>query len=65
MSLAKKLKENLAVPVIGAPLFIIGNPDLVVAQCKAGIIGSFPALNARPAEELDSWLKNKEKSRRV
>ncbi|MAW32888.1 MAG: nitronate monooxygenase [Proteobacteria bacterium] len=56
MSLAKKLKENLALPVIGAPLFIIGNPDLVVAQCKAGIIGSFPALNARPAEELDLWL---------
>ena len=62
VSLAKKLNENLAVPVIGAPLFIIGNPDLVVAQCKAGIIGSFPALNARPAEELDLWLKKIKRS---
>jgi nitronate monooxygenase len=43
-------------PVICAPLFIISNPDLVVAQCKAGLIGSFPALNARPADQLDVWL---------
>ncbi len=45
------------VPVIGAPLFIISNPDLVLAQCKAGVVGSFPALNARPPELLASWLE--------
>ena len=43
-------------PVIGAPLFIISNPDLVIAQCKSGVVGSFPALNARPLEVLDEWL---------
>lgn len=48
--------DQLSLPVIGAPLFIISNPDLVVAQCSAGIVGSFPALNARPAEELDKWM---------
>ena len=48
--------RNLALPVIGAPLFIISNPDLVIAQCRAGIVGAFPALNARPKEELDGWL---------
>ena len=48
--------QKLRVPVVGAPLFIISNPDLVIAQCTAGIVGSFPALNARPAEELDKWL---------
>ena len=42
--------------VIGAPLFIVSNPDLVIAQCKAGIVGSFPALNARPQSLLDEWL---------
>jgi nitronate monooxygenase len=47
---------SLRLPVIGAPLFIISNPDLVIAQCKAGIVGSFPALNARPASQLDEWL---------
>ncbi|WP_376087566.1 NAD(P)H-dependent flavin oxidoreductase [Roseomonas sp. CCTCC AB2023176] len=47
---------RLRLPVIGAPLFIISNPDLVIAQCKAGIVGSFPALNARPAAQLDEWL---------
>jgi nitronate monooxygenase len=46
----------LRLPVIGAPLFIISNPDLVLAQCKAGVVGSFPALNARPKEMLDEWL---------
>ncbi len=46
----------LRLPVIGAPLFIVSNPQLVVAQCTAGIVGSFPALNARPAEQLDEWL---------
>ncbi|MDZ7628897.1 MAG: nitronate monooxygenase family protein [Parvularculaceae bacterium] len=50
------LKKRLSVPVIGAPLFIVSNPKLVIAQCKAGIIGSFPSLNARPAEALDGWL---------
>ena len=57
VSVADKIKIDLAIPVIGAPLFIISNPDLVVAQCTAGIIGSFPALNARPAEELYVWLE--------
>ncbi len=48
--------SRLSLPVIGSPLFIISNPDLVIAQCKAGIVGSFPALNARPASLLDEWL---------
>jgi nitronate monooxygenase len=47
---------GLRLPVIGAPLFIISNPKLVIAQCTAGIVGSFPALNARPASQLDEWL---------
>ena len=51
-----KIKETLSVPVVGSPLFIVSNPKLVIAQCKAGVIGSFPALNARPAEELTKWL---------
>ncbi|MDT9597820.1 NAD(P)H-dependent flavin oxidoreductase [Sphingosinicella rhizophila] len=50
------LFDRLRLPVIGAPLFIISNPDLVIAQCKAGIVGSFPALNARPQSLLDEWL---------
>jgi len=50
------LLQHLRLPVIGAPLFIISNPDLVLAQCLAGIVGSFPALNARPPELLDEWL---------
>jgi nitronate monooxygenase len=52
----KILDGRLRIPVIGAPLFIVSNPDLVIAQCKAGIVGSFPALNARPAALLDEWL---------
>jgi nitronate monooxygenase len=48
--------QNLPFPVIGSPLFIISNPKLVIAQCKAGIVGSMPALNARPASQLDEWL---------
>ena len=48
--------DRLRLPVIGAPLFIVSNPDLVIAQCKAGIVGSFPALNARPQSQLDEWL---------
>ncbi len=47
---------RLRLPVIGSPLFIVSNPDLVIAQCKAGIVGSFPALNARPQSQLDEWL---------
>ncbi|HYF58278.1 MAG TPA: nitronate monooxygenase family protein [Burkholderiaceae bacterium] len=53
----QELKRRLAIPVIGSPLFIVSNPDLVIAQCKAGIVGSFPALNARPAEVLEQWLQ--------
>src|SRR4051812_46074230 len=48
--------QRLRLPAIGAPLFIVSNPDLVIAQCKAGIVGSFPALNARPQSLLDVWL---------
>ena len=48
--------QNLSLPVIGSPMFIVSNPDLVIAQCRGGIVGSFPALNARPKEELDVWL---------
>ncbi|KAA0690121.1 nitronate monooxygenase [Halopseudomonas laoshanensis] len=57
MSLPAVLQNSLKLPVICSPLFIISNPDLVIAQCKAGVVGSFPALNARPAEELEVWLK--------
>ena len=56
MSLPKALQGKLRLPVIGAPLFIISHPALVIAQCKAGIVGSFPALNARPISQLDEWL---------
>jgi nitronate monooxygenase len=56
MALPEGLRGRLRVPVIGAPLFVISTPDLVLAQCKAGIVGSFPALNARPAAILDEWL---------
>ncbi len=48
--------KNLPLPAIGSPLFIISNPKLVIEQCKAGVVGSMPALNARPAEQLDEWL---------
>ncbi|WP_322043793.1 nitronate monooxygenase family protein [Paraburkholderia sp. J67] len=48
--------QNLSLPVVGSPMFIVSYPELVLAQCKAGIVGSFPALNARPAELLDEWL---------
>ena len=56
MAVPSILKDNLSIPVIGSPLFIISNPDLVIAQCKAGVIGSFPALNARPEPVLEEWL---------
>ncbi|MFL9924303.1 nitronate monooxygenase family protein [Herbaspirillum lusitanum] len=50
------LPARLSIPVIGSPMFLVSNPALVIAQCCAGIVGSFPALNARPQEELDVWL---------
>ena len=56
MTIHKHIKENISMPVIGAPLFLVSGPDLVIAQCKAGIIGAFPALNARPQHVLDEWL---------
>ena len=56
MSLPKALQGTLELPVLGSPLFIVSGPELVIAQCKAGIVGSFPALNARPVEVLDQWL---------
>lgn len=56
MALPDILKRNLRLPIVGSPLFIISHPPLVLAQCKAGIVGSFPALNARPEAQLDEWL---------
>ena len=56
MSHLPPVLQNLALPVIGSPLFIISNPQLVIAQCQAGIVGSMPSLNARPAAQLDDWL---------
>lgn len=56
MPLPEILAGRLSVPVIGAPLFIVSGPELVIAQCKAGIVGSFPALNARPKELLEEWI---------
>ena len=56
MSKLPPVLQNLSLPVIASPLFIISNPKLVIEQCKAGVVGSMPALNARPAELLDEWL---------
>lgn len=56
MTLPSPLFDRLRLPVIGSPLFIVSGPELVIAQCKAGIVGSFPALNARPQSQLDEWL---------
>lgn len=56
MALPSILRDRLRLPVIASPLFIISNPDLVIAECKAGIVGSFPSLNARPLSQLDEWL---------
>jgi nitronate monooxygenase len=56
MPLPAVLQGNLRIPVIGAPMFIVSGPELVIAQCKSGIVGSFPALNARPQAMLDEWL---------
>jgi nitronate monooxygenase len=56
MALPPVLRDRLRLPVIGSPLFIVSGPDLVIAQCKAGVVGSFPSLNARPVSQLDEWL---------
>lgn len=56
MAIHKHIEDNISIPVIGAPLFLVSGPDLVIAQCKAGIIGSFPALNARPQHVLEEWI---------
>ena len=56
MPLPALLENRLRLPIVGAPMFIVSTPALVVAQCKAGIVGSFPALNARPASQLEDWL---------
>jgi nitronate monooxygenase len=56
MPIPASFRDRLTLPVIGSPMFIASTPELVIAQCKAGIIGSFPALNARPAAQLDEWL---------
>src|SRR3546814_6047730 len=56
MALPASLKNRLRIPVVASPMFIISHPPLVLAQCMAGIVGSFPALNARPEEMLDEWL---------
>ena len=56
MALPPVLAERLRLPVIGSPMFIVSGPELVIAQCKAGVLGAFPALNARPASQLDEWL---------
>lgn len=56
MPIPAALRRNLALPVIGAPMFIVSTPELVIAQCRSGVIGAFPALNARPPELLDEWL---------
>lgn len=57
MTLPAVVQGRLSLPVIGSPMFIVSGPELVIAQCKAGIVGSFPALNARPAEVLEQWLQ--------
>jgi nitronate monooxygenase len=56
MSLPSQIRGRLRIPVFGAPMFLVSGPDLAIEQCKAGVIGSFPALNARPQEELEKWL---------
>ena len=56
MAIPEHIKNKLSIPVIGSPLFLVSGPELVIAQCKAGIIGSFPALNARPQHVLEEWI---------
>ena len=57
MALPGMLEGRLSLPVIGAPMFLVSGPELVIGQCIAGIVGSIPSLNARPPERLDHWLK--------
>jgi nitronate monooxygenase len=57
MSIPAAFAGRLSIPVIGSPLFIISGPELVMAQCRAGIIGSFPSLNARPLAQFEEWLQ--------
>lgn len=57
MGLPASLEGKLRLPLIGAPMFIVSGPELVLSQCKAGIIGAFPALNARPQAQLDTWIR--------
>jgi len=56
VAIHEHIEKNISMPVIGAPLFLVSGPDLVIAQCKAGVIGSFPALNARPQHVLEEWI---------
>jgi nitronate monooxygenase len=56
MPFPAQIRDHLRIPVLGAPMFLVSGPDLVIEQCKAGVIGAFPALNARPQEELERWL---------
>lgn len=56
MTLPSQLSENLALPLVAAPMFLVSGPELVMASCKAGVLGTFPSLNARPIEQLDQWL---------
>lgn len=56
MSLPPVLQDRLRLPLVASPMFIVSNPDLVIAQCTAGIVGSFPSLNARPQSQLREWL---------
>ena len=63
MSLPAVLEGKLRLPLIGSPMFIVSHPALVIAQCTAGIVGSFPALNARPQEMLDDWIRELAKKR--
>ncbi len=56
MSLPPQLTDSFRVPVIAAPMFLVSGPDLVISACRSGVIGAFPALNARTTEELDAWL---------
>lgn len=57
MAIPDSMKDKLSIPVIGAPLFIVSGPELVIEQCKAGVVGSFPALNARPQHVLGEWIQ--------
>ncbi len=56
MSLPEELRSRLKLPVVAAPMFLVSGPELVIAACRAGVVGTFPALNARPIEQLDAWL---------